>query len=72
MRKVLKILQIENKHKINLTSILSRPVKKNKWQYSFFLEFHGHVSEKNVTKLFLELEKVSYDLKVLGAYPRAY
>ena len=69
---LLKILQIVNKHKINLTNILSRPVKKNKWQYSFFLEFHGHVSEKNVTKLFLELEKVCYDLKVLGSYPRAY
>jgi prephenate dehydratase len=45
---------------------------KNKWQYSFFLEFSGHASDKNVLKLFRELQKVSYDLKVLGSYPAAY
>ena len=61
-----------NKNKINLTNILSRPVKKNKWQYSFFLEFSGHASDKNVLKLFKELQEVSYDLKVLGSYPAAY
>ena len=27
---------------------------------------------KNVEKLFKELQKVSYDLKVLGSYPSAY
>ena len=67
-----KVLQIVNKNEINLTNILSRPVKKNKWQYSFFLEFSGHASDKNVSKLFKELQKVSYDLKVLGSYPAAY
>ena len=69
---LLKVLQIVNKNKINLTNILSRPVKKNKWQYSFFLEFSGHASDNNVLKLFKELQKVSYDLKVLGSYPAAY
>jgi chorismate mutase/prephenate dehydratase len=69
---LLKVLQIVKKNKINLTNILSRPVKKNKWQYSFFLEFSGHASDKNVLKLFKELQKVSYDLKVLGSYPAAY
>ena len=69
---LLKVLQIVNKNKINLTNILSRPVKKNKWQYSFFLEFSGHASDKNVLKLFKELQRVSYDLKVLGSYPAAY
>lgn len=69
---LLKVLQIVNKNKINLTNILSRPVKKNKWQYSFFLEFLGHASDKNVLKLFKELQRVSYDLKVLGSYPAAY
>ena len=69
---LLKVLQIVNKNKINLTNILSRPVKKNKWQYSFFLEFSGHASDKNVEKLFKELQKVSQDFKVLGSYPAAY
>ena len=69
---LLKVLQIINKNKINLTNILSRPVKKNKWQYSFFLEFSGHASDKNVLKLFKELQKVSIDLKFLGSYPAAY
>ncbi len=69
---LLKVLKIVNMNKINLTNILSRPVKKNKWQYSFFLEFSGHASDKNVLKLFKELQKVSYDLKVLGSYPAAY
>ena len=69
---LLKVLQIAKNNKINLTNILSRPLKKNKWQYSFFLEFSGHISDKNVLKLFKELQKVSYDLKVLGSYPAAY
>jgi len=69
---LLKVLQIANKNKINLTNILSRPVKKNKWQYSFFLEFSGHASDKNVLNLVKELQKVCHDLKVLGSYPAAY
>jgi len=47
-------------------------VKKNKWQYSFFLEFSGHASDKNVLNLVKELQKVCHDLKVLGSYPAAY
>ena len=31
-----------------------------------------NMSKKNVLKLFKELQKVSYDLKVLGSYPAAY
>ena len=67
-----KVLQILNKNKVNLTNILSRPVKNNKWQYSFFLEFQGHASDKNIVNLFKELEKVSQDLQILGSYPKAY
>ena len=67
-----KVLQILNKNRVNLTNILSRPVKNNKWQYSFFLEFQGHASDKNIVNLFKELEKVSQDLQILGSYPKAY
>ena len=62
------IKKFVNKNKINLTNILSRPVKKNKWQYSFFLEFSGHASDNNVLKLFKELQKRRYQ----NVYFRVY
>lgn len=59
------------KEKINLTKIESRPTKKKAWEYIFFIDFIGHISEPKVQRALKQLEKNCMFLKVLGSYPRA-
>jgi chorismate mutase/prephenate dehydratase len=58
-------------HKINLTKIESRPTKKKAWEYIFFIDFLGHVSEPRVQAALKALARHCVFLKVLGSYPRA-
>ena len=57
--------------KINLTKIESRPLKKKAWEYIFFLDIDGHVSNKNVKDAIKEFEKNCSYIKILGSYPAA-
>ena len=59
------------KYKVNLTKIESRPSKRKVWDYYFFVDLEGHSKDKNVSKVFRELEKVVSFFKILGSYPRA-
>ena len=59
------------RNKISLTKIESRPTKKKAWEYIFFIDCLGHISEKKVQKAISELERHCMFLKVLGSYPRA-
>jgi chorismate mutase/prephenate dehydratase len=59
------------KARINLTKIESRPSKKKKWSYYFFVDFEGHHDQPRVKKALGLLGKHCTFLKVLGSYPRA-
>ena len=59
------------KNKINMTKIESRPSKKKAWDYYFFIDFEGHVSQPKVRKMLAEMESRVKYLKVLGSYPVA-
>lgn len=65
------ILKPFKENNINLTSIESRPTKKKAWEYVFFIDFIGHVDDKNVKKVLRRLEKLCVFVKVLGSYPKA-
>lgn len=54
---------------INLTRIESRPSKKRAWDYIFFVDLEGHVSEERVSKALKELEGRCQFLNILGSYP---
>jgi chorismate mutase/prephenate dehydratase len=56
---------------INLTKIESRPTKKRAWEYIFFVDFLGHISETKVQTALRQLARHSVFVKVLGSYPRA-
>jgi len=57
------------KYKINMTKIESRPSKRKAWEYFFFVDCDGHMTESKVAKaLNLLGEHCSY-VKVLGSYP---
>ncbi|HEU5361183.1 MAG TPA: prephenate dehydratase [Candidatus Deferrimicrobiaceae bacterium] len=59
------------RHRINLTKIESRPVKKKAWEYLFFLDMEGHLTDDPVARALDELRMRASYLKILGSYPRA-
>ncbi len=57
------------RYRINMTKIESRPSKRKAWEYFFFVDCDGHLSDQKVAKaLGLLGEHCSY-VKVLGSYP---
>ena len=58
-------------HRVNMTRIESRPSRKRKWDYVFFIDIEGHVSDPAVAKALAALQSRASLFKVLGSYPRA-
>ena len=59
------------RYRINMTKIESRPSKRKAWEYFFFIDCDGHVSDHKVAKAIGELEQQCSFVKVLGSYPNA-
>ncbi|KAI5851871.1 Prephenate dehydratase-domain-containing protein [Tricharina praecox] len=53
---------------LNLTSIASRPDRKTRWNYVFFVEFEGHEDTQNVKDALEELGTFCAEMRVLGSY----
>jgi chorismate mutase/prephenate dehydratase len=66
-----KLLEPLAAHRVNMTRIESRPSRKRKWDYVFFIDIEGHVSDPAVAEALAALEKRASLFKVLGSYPRA-
>jgi len=60
------------KRDINLSKIESRPLKRKAWEYIFYLDLSGHISDPNVAEAVKELGACCQFVKVLGSYPRAH
>ncbi len=56
---------------INLTKVESRPTKEKPWEYNFYLDFEGHISEEKCLEALRDLEERCFFVKVLGSYPKA-
>lgn len=56
---------------VNLCKIESRPMKKKAWEYIFFLDLLGHISDPGVEAAVQELKGYCQFVKLLGSYPRA-
>jgi chorismate mutase / prephenate dehydratase len=56
---------------ISMTRIESRPSRRRKWDYVFFIDIEGHVEEPKVAKALAGLKKHASLCRVLGSYPRA-
>ncbi|GAM07986.1 P-protein [Geobacter sp. OR-1] len=59
------------KRGLNLSKIESRPNKSKAWEYIFFLDLAGHVSEPEVSEAVQELKGYCQFVKILGSYPKA-
>jgi chorismate mutase/prephenate dehydratase len=60
-----------SKHGVNMTRIESRPSRKRKWDYVFFLDLDGHAEDKPVRKALDEMKAKASLFKVLGSFPKA-
>lgn len=54
---------------LDLTKIESRPLRKRKWQYYFYLDFAGHVQDEAAQNALNHLGEITSFLKILGSYP---
>lgn len=65
------ILMPFKKLHVNMTKIESRPERGKAWNYVFYVDFEGHISEVRIAKLLVLVEKSCKFLKFLGSYPKA-
>jgi len=65
------ILQPMNDCGVSMTRIESRPSKKGKWDYVFFIDVDGHSEDENLAQSLRQLERITTQLKVLGSYPKS-
>jgi chorismate mutase/prephenate dehydratase len=66
-----RLLEPLARHRVSLTRIESRPSRRRKWDYVFFIDFEGHAEDKNIAKALAALKKRASLFRLLGSYPRA-
>lgn len=66
-----KLLEPLARHGINMNRIESRPSRQGRWDYVFFIDVDGHVSDGGLREAMEELEGEARMVRVLGSYPRA-
>jgi chorismate mutase/prephenate dehydratase len=66
-----RLLQPLATHRVNMTRIESRPSRRRKWDYVFFIDVEGHAEDRNVARALAVLKREASLFKLLGSYPRA-
>jgi chorismate mutase/prephenate dehydratase len=58
-------------NQITMSRIESRPSRRRKWDYVFFIDIEGHVDDPPVARALERLKKQASLYRILGSYPRA-
>lgn len=66
-----RLLEPLARNHVSMTRIESRPSRRRKWDYVFFIDLEGHAEDPPVKKALAELHKRASLFRVLGSYPRA-
>jgi chorismate mutase / prephenate dehydratase len=54
-----------------MTRIESRPSRRRKWDYVFFIDLEGHAADEPLATALAQLKSATSLCRVLGSYPRA-
>lgn len=65
------LLESFKKRDVNMTRIESRPSRSGLWEYAFFIDVDGHVTDETVQSALREIDEHAAFFKVLGSYPRS-
>ena len=57
------------KNAVSMTRFESRPAKSGQWEYYFYIDLQGHISEPHVHAALEELKGLCAFYQVLGSYP---
>lgn len=55
-------------NRLNISKIESRPIESRNWEYRFFLDFEGNLSEPAVKNALRGLREETINMKILGNY----
>jgi chorismate mutase/prephenate dehydratase len=66
-----RLLEPLARHRVSLTRIESRPSRRRKWDYVFFVDLEGHAEDPRVAKALAALKRRASLFRILGSYPRA-
>jgi chorismate mutase / prephenate dehydratase len=66
-----RLLEPLARYGISMTRIESRPSRRRKWDYVFFIDIEGHAEEPRVRKALAALRRRASLFRVLGSYPRS-
>jgi chorismate mutase/prephenate dehydratase len=66
-----RLLEPLAKHGISMTRIESRPSRRRKWDYVFFIDVEGHAASEPLATALGQLKGQASLCRVLGSYPRA-
>ena len=61
-------ISIIGKYGYNMTALRSRPLRKHSWQYYFYIEIDGTVSNDEGRKMMEELGRICDQLKIVGSF----
>ena len=56
---------------VNLTRIESRPSRRARWDYNFFIDIVGHCEDSKVSAVLKTVQDQAAFFKVLGSYPKS-
>jgi len=54
---------------VSMTRFESRPAKSGQWEYFFYIDLDGHISQAHVVQALSELQSMCAFYKVIGSYP---
>jgi chorismate mutase / prephenate dehydratase len=66
-----RLLEPLARNQITMSRIESRPSRRRKWDYVFFIDIEGHIDDAPVARALERLKKRASLYRILGSYPRA-
>jgi len=66
---LLDVLRVFAERGISLSNIQSHPVEGQAWQYLFYVDLVGHLTDRPLVTALEEMKRITRFFKVLGSYP---